>query len=133
MSDAGVTAATAAATGVISLPFLAAMGIDPSAMIAGLIGCTVVQTVLSGTSRPVRDIALITVGGVLFASLMTPIAAPWAVAKVHAIISESISRDAIRAATAAFLGGFAQPLLVFVPRGIAWAGNRLLPRGGSDA
>ena len=134
MSDAGMTAATATATGVIVIPSLAAMGIDPSAMVAGLVGCTLVQTLLPADGRSVKAIALLTVGGMLCASLMTPIVAPWVILKVHAVVSEAVHSDQIRATTAAFFGGFAQPLVMLVPKLIERLSGRLMAgKGGGDA
>lgn len=134
MSDVGAAAAAAAATGVISIPFLSAMGIDPSAMVAGLVGCTIVQTVLPSEGRSVRAVVAVTLGSMLFSSLATPLVAPWAVLKIHAVVSEAVHHDPIRAATAAFLGGFAQPLLGLVPKLIDRFGGRFAAgKGGGDA
>lgn len=112
-ADAGVTAATAAATGVISIPVLAAMGIDPSAMVAGLIGCTIGQTLIpSLEARSWQSIALLTLGSVLFASLMTPLLAPWVFSKASQFVT--VHQDHARAVTAGALGLFAQPAVMLI-------------------
>lgn len=135
MSDAGVVAATATATGVLVIPSLVAIGIDPAAMVAGLFGCTMVQTLLPAEKeRSIRAIALLTLGGMLFASLFTPIAAPWVVQKVHAAVSEAVHVDPIRAAVAASLGGFAQPLVVLASKLIGRFSGKMAPgKEGGDA
>ena len=92
---------------------LAAYGIDVPSIIAALIGCIVVQTLLPRRSgvdlAPIR-VATVVLGSVLFASLTNPLAFAW-VAHNHPDFIPTGGEPQVRAATAAVLGGFAQPLL----------------------
>lgn len=106
---------TSAAVGAAAIPLLAAVGIDPASIIAGLTGCIVVQTLLPAQQHSFSRLALMTLGSVLFASLATPFAAPIIVGwMLDHYPKASISPDAVKAAAAAGLGGFAQPILFFV-------------------
>jgi hypothetical protein len=106
---------TSAAVGVAAFPLLAAIGIDPAAIAAGLAGCVVVQTLLPSEQHGIVKVALLTLGSVLFASLTTPFVAPVAVGYVlDHYPKATISSDAVKAAVAATLGGFAQPILFLV-------------------
>ena len=105
---------TSTAVGVAAFPFLAAIGVDPASIGAGLAGCIVVQTLLppEQATSSLKSIAAMTIGSVLFASLATPFAAPIAISYViEHYPKATISIEAVRAAAAAALGGFAQPIL----------------------
>lgn len=105
---------TSAAVGAATIPLLAAVGIDPASIVAGLAGCIVVQTLLPVQQHPFLRLALMTLGSVLFASLATPFAAPIIVGWVlDHYPKASIEPDAVKAAVAAGMGGFAQPILFF--------------------
>jgi hypothetical protein len=110
---ADVTASTA--VGVAAFPLLAAIGIDPASIAAGLAGCVVVQTLLPSEQHGFVRVALMTLGSVLFASLTAPFVSPLAVSYALEHYSRaSISPDAVKAAVAATLGGFAQPILFLI-------------------
>jgi len=119
MSDAGVTAAIATTTGVLSIPILASAGIDPAAMGAGLLGCTIMQSFVQKDGQAINaafwaKIAVLTFGSMLFASLVAPVAAPW----VHVRLGEVFPKvpfphEGVRAMTAGALGAFAQPIVMF--------------------
>lgn len=98
-----------------AFPILAAFGLDPQSLVAGLAGCVVVQTLLPSEQHGWVKVSLMTLGSVLFASLTSPFAAPVAISYVlEHYPKASISLDAVRAAVAATLGGFAQPILFLV-------------------
>ena len=112
MSEPALIAATAATTtGVISIPVLGALGIDPPAMISGLLGVVVVQTILADTGLTWRSIVLRTLGSIIFASLATSVVAPMAIAGIEKL-GYLVPVVSVRALVAAALGGFAQPVLV---------------------
>ncbi len=101
-----------AAVGATTIPVLAAFGIDPASIVAGLTGCIVVQTLLPAQQYAFVRLALMTLGSVLFASLATPFAAPILVDWfIDHYPKASLAPDAVKAACAACLGGFAQPIL----------------------
>lgn len=104
------TLASATATGVITIPILVPMGIDPSSIIPSLIGCTIVQLWLTSDPRTVRSVAGWTLGSVLFGSLTTPVVAPWFVVEL-AKWAHGVHPDAARAVASAILGGLAKPLV----------------------
>ncbi len=90
---------------------LSQYGVDLTSMIAALIGCIVVQTLLPRKEVfEARQIVLLTLGSVLFASLANPLAFAW-VLHNHAELIPLGQEMQVRAATAAALGGFAQPIL----------------------
>lgn len=131
-ASAAAAAATAAATGVVSIPILASMGIDPPAMVAGLLGATLVQSLLPTEGHTWRSVALITLGSVLLASVGTAVLEPWATRKAMEVLEVQPAKEPMRAATAAFLGAFAQPLVLLARGAIA----KFFPsakKEGSDA
>ena len=111
MSDAGA----AAATGIVAVPFLAAMGIDPQSMVAGLIGVVVVQSLMPADGRTLRGTIIITLGSVLFASLAGPLLTPWV---LHQMKDTLLPHEGVRAACAAAAGAFAQPVVVLLKNNI---------------
>lgn len=115
MSDAVVATGVAAGAGIAIMPLLAKMGIDPVLMVAGLVGCIVVQTILS-SDKSLKAIAIVTIGSVFFASLATPIYLPWLIAKFG--LPAGVEKDAAQAGTAAVLGGFAQPIVSALHTGV---------------
>lgn len=127
MADPSVTAATSIATGVISIPVLAAMGIDPSAMGAGLLGCTIVQSFIPVDGRTMKTIAFMTLGSVLFASMLAPVLTPWVAVKLGEWFPNvPFPNDGVRAATAGCLGAFAQPLVTLAMQvANAWGFSKL--------
>jgi hypothetical protein len=99
------------ASGGLTAACMAAMGINPTDMIAGLLGCIAVQSLLhSATPRPFRQIAAITIGGMVLASVLAPLAAPWFVDQ-FASWAPKVAAESVRAAMAALIAGFAQGLL----------------------
>lgn len=108
MSDAVTPAVVGTFSGIAIMPLLVSMGLDPVLMVAGLGGCIVVQTLLR-SDKGIRVIAVVTIGSVFFASLSTPIALPWLIAKFG--LPDGVEHSAARAAMAALLGGFAQPIV----------------------
>lgn len=112
MSEPALTAAAAStATGAFTIPVLAVLGIDPPAMISGLLGVIVVQTILADTGLTWRSMVARTLGSILFASLATAVVAPMAIAGLEKL-GYVVPMISVRAAVAAALGGFAQPVLV---------------------
>lgn len=116
MSDASVAVSVGATTGAVSMPVLAAFGINVEYMACGLVGCIIVQSLLPsehkvGKKPSVWAISFMTIGSVLFASLVGPVFGPWA---VESMASKTVPDWAIRALSGAFLGGFAQPLILGV-------------------
>lgn len=111
MADATSTAAVAGTTGALTFPVLAAFGVDPLAMVPALIGCVIAQTLIPSGDRSLRAIALITLGSVLLASLLTPIVAPYVMHRWGELAPGS-SPVAVRALVAAGIGGFAQPIVI---------------------
>lgn len=120
MADA-VTPAAACAGGVVSMACLASLGFDPAHMVWGLMGVVIVQTCLPRTENKPLTVAGIAVGSTLLANVGAPFVAPavmstgenWAWLK-------SVDPAHIKAASAAVVGGFAQPLLLW--------GKSLLPK-----
>lgn len=91
---------------------LAGFGVDVASLIAGLIGCIVVQTLFPKEDQiQAAKIALVTLGSILFASLSTPLAFAWLQHAASFLIPPGQEHQA-RAATAAALGGFARPILL---------------------
>lgn len=119
-----VTVATlSCVVGTSACTVLAAFGIDVASMVAALMGCLVVQTLLPAEQISLRSIALTTLGSMIFAS----VAAPWLVPYVAKITPEGMAYDHVRASTAALLAAFPKPLLLLIK-------NRYLKAvGGQDA
>jgi hypothetical protein len=101
-----------AGVGALGVPLLTAIGLDPAALVTGLIGCVIVQTLLPAAQpEGIKRIIALTLGSILFASLLTPVIAPGIIAKVIGYVPGAPPL-ALRALTSAVLGGFAQPLLI---------------------
>lgn len=122
------TAASAVGAGVV-LPFLAAMGIDPASMGAGMAGVIVSQTLMPKTTETFLSVAFLAVGSMLFASFTAPFLAP-------ALIAHSsnwdwlkgVPHEHVKATSAGFLGAFAQPLFALLTTLVAkWRGPRSTP------
>jgi len=112
-------AVSATATGAVAAPFLAAMGVDVHALLFGLLGAVVVQCLLPDASRTLRQVAMLTVGGMLLAGITTPLAMSYA--------ADYLARMPVQAThnvVAAAIGGFAQPIVLTVR-------NRLVAMFGS--
>lgn len=112
-----VAAATCSlASGGVTVACLSAMGINPTDMIAGLMGCVAVQTLMHASSpRDFRQIVTITLGGMALASILTPLAAPWFVSQ-FTNWAPSVPGASLRAAMAGLIAGFAQKILIIVSR-----------------
>ena len=132
MPDAVTPTVVATGAGIAVMPLMARMVIDPVLMVAGLVGCIVVQTILK-SDKTLKGIAVVTVGSVFFASLSTPIYLPWVMAKFG--LPAGVEKDAAQAATAAVLGGFAQPIVsaihTLVKKAAARAGRIFGQRSGT--
>jgi hypothetical protein len=108
-------AAVAATTGVVTYPFFAQIGLDPAAMGAGLLGCTIAQSFIESKGRTIWSVVLFTLGSVLFASLAAPVVTPWVQVKLGEWFPKvAFPSEGVRTATAAGLGFFAQPIVLFV-------------------
>lgn len=103
------SAASATATGAIVAPFLAAMGIDVQALLFGLLGAVIVQCLLPDATRSLKQIAALTVGGMLLAGVTTPLAMSY-LASYFSHVPVQVAHNV----TAAAIGGFAQPLVLAV-------------------
>ncbi len=131
------TVGAAAVSGVISFPVLAAFGIDPVYMASGLMGCIVVQTLVPSDKTGFRAVVLLTIGSVLFACLVTPLVAPWALSKVSEWALR-VPNEAVKSLTAATLAAFAQPIVLWVRSSVPNLLDRLSAfwaskRGSGDA
>lgn len=117
----------AASSGGFTVACLSAMGINPPDMIAGLLGCVAVMSLIKAAEpRTFRSIAMLTVGGVLLASFLAPLAAPWVV-ETGASWAPKVPAASLRAAVAAVIGGFAQSIVT----GISARLTLLVTRGSS--
>lgn len=114
MSEPTTVAAAATcsmSTGGFTVACLSAMGINPPDMIAGLLGCVAVMSLMRHSEpRSFRQIAALTIGGVLLASFLAPLAAPWVV-DTFASWAPKVPHMSVRAAVAAIIGGFAQSIV----------------------
>ncbi len=116
MADAvTTTAAVCVATGAAAAPLCAALGFDPTLLLGGLLGgfagCIIVQTLIPDKVEPeLRRILTLTVGSVLLATISTAICSPWVIRTANL---QDVPPGLVRVAVGAFIGGFAQPLLVF--------------------
>lgn len=116
-------AASAAATGAVAAPFLAAFGIDLPAMLFGLLGAVIVQCLLPDATRSLKQIAGLTVGGMLLSGIATPLAMAYAANYFSQGPAQSVHNLA-----AAVVGGFAQPIVM---RARAWVVRLLGARSGA--
>jgi len=119
---ATIVTAVAAGTGAVAVPVLAAIGIDPYSVGAGLLGCVVVQVFCPPERVTVLKIAATVVGSVLVASFGAPFLAP--LLKVGAVTAEHAN-----AVASGLLGGCAKPVvLVAKARFMVWFANWLPPQ-----
>lgn len=112
MSEPTTTAGICATAGALCIPLLAQVGLHPVSMISGLIGVIIVQIFLGDPDIGWKRLVRITVASVLFASVSTAIAAPIALKLFESY--PAINAEAARAGTAVFLGGFAQPAILWL-------------------
>jgi len=123
MTDPAIGAACAA-TSALCVPLLLQVGIDLPSGIGGAVGVVIVQTLIERdgamTWRTYLKLVAVTVGSVLFAAMANPLVAPGAI-KSLALAGADVGDHHVRGATAALLGGFAQPILLHLKR-------RWLPR-----
>ncbi len=113
MSDLTTICTVGIASGLVCSPIMAAVGFDPIAMMAATVGCTVVQSLLEREQVTRWQLFKRIVGGLLLASISMPLLVPPATDWVQAHIHKSITADAVRAAAAAAIGGFARPALLW--------------------
>ncbi len=130
MSDA------ASGVAIVAIPAatLAAFGIDPYGMVAGLFGCIIAQSFMEREPRKFKAIAWLTLASILFASLSTLIVAPWVYDTFFS--GGRTPEGAVRAAVAAFSGGFAQPIVVglrkdVVPAILRWLSSKFGAKEGT--
>ena len=107
-TSTGGVAIASAATGTLSLPFLAWLGLDAHALMFGLLGCIIVQCLLPDVERKLAQIAMLTTGGTLLAAVLAPVATP----HIVDYFGHAVSPQAVHNLTAAAIGGFAQPIVV---------------------
>lgn len=110
-------AAASAAGGALAAPFLAAIGIDPANMVAGLMGVVMVQVFLQRTApQGLGPIFLFAVASMFAATLGAPLLGPGAVALAPDSWQwlKQAPHDHVKAVAAALCGGFAQPGLIWL-------------------
>ena len=123
LTSVATGAVSATATGAVVVPFLAAMGIDVQALLFGLLGAVIVQCLLPDATRSLKQIAMLTIGGMLLAGVATPLA----MASVTDYFSH-VPVQTVHNVTAAAIGGFAQPLVMAVrTRLVQLFGDRKAP------
>jgi hypothetical protein len=120
MADAAtpslVAASAAAASGALSIPVLAtAMGLDAASMGSGLLGVVIAQTLLPRTTQSILSVSGLAVGSMLLASISSPFVAP---ALINNLPNwqwlQLVEPGHVKAAAATFVGGFAQPLMLWL-------------------
>lgn len=109
-----IAPAAACAGGIPCILVLKALGIDPIYMTAGLVGVVIVQTLLPRTESKFLAIAGVATGSMLLASLAAPFVAHALVAIAGFEWLKNIPPEHVTAAAAAIVGGFAQPLLLWI-------------------
>lgn len=120
---ATIATAVGAGTGAVAVPALAAFGIEPTSVGAGLLGCVIVQVFAPPERVTLRRMAATAVGSLLVASFGAPFISP-------AFKIGTVTQEHANAVAAAFLGGSAKPVfLVVKARFEAWFA-RWLPPGG---
>jgi hypothetical protein len=114
MSDVATPAAIAA-SGVPLVLFFGSLGLDPASMGAGLGGVVIAQTLLPATVNGLRSVVGLGLGSMLLASYSTPFLAPFVLRHLPdwAWLA-SVPSEHVKAASAAFIGAFAQPILLWV-------------------
>lgn len=99
--------------GAVIVTVLAPLGLDVIAMGAGLCGCVVVRTLLPSPSLvSKKEIALVTLGSVVFASFATPWLLPWLL-RGATLVQVDIGPVQGKASAAFLAGAFPKPLLMF--------------------
>ncbi len=108
---------TSAAVGVVTFPLLASMGIDPPSMVAGLLGCVIVQSLMPAENekKSIGATAWLTLGSVLFASVVAPVFTPWVLSKLP---DAGIPKVPAQALCAVLAGALAQPIVIALKKGI---------------
>lgn len=119
------TAAVCVATGTFGGIFCAAFGFDPTllagGMLGGLMGCLIVQTLIPDKAEvQLRRFLTLTIGSVLLATISTALFSPWVIRTANL---EEVPPGMVRLGVGAFIGGFAQPLVVL---GWAWFAKKFL-------
>lgn len=113
MTTPTVAGAASAVGGVALFPLLAAIGIDPASMVAGLIGVVIVQTLMQRTApQGLLAIFGFAAGSMFLASFAAPLIAPLVVAALPTSWERWTSIDQMKSIAAAMCGGFAQPILL---------------------
>lgn len=108
-----VTVATfSCVVGTSVCTMLAAFGIDVASMVAALMGCLVVQTLLPSEQVTMKSIALTTLGSMIFASFL----APWVSPYIAKLAPEGMTSDHVRASVACLLAAFPKPVLLLIQR-----------------
>ena len=116
-------AVSATATGAVVVPFLAALGIDVQALLFVLLGAVIVQCLLPDATRSLKQIATLTIGGMLLAGVATPLAMAYVTDYFSHVPAQTVHN-----VTAAAIGGFAQPLVMAVrSRLVQFFGERKAP------
>lgn len=107
----GASAALAAAP---AIPLLAELGLDPVLMFWALIGVVIVQTLVKRTFVGWLGLVGLSMASISVASVAAPIAVPLVLSKIPSDWDwmHAVHPVHIKAACAAVLGGFAQPLLI---------------------
>jgi len=127
---ATVTTAVGAGTGAIAIPALAALGIDPISIGAGLLGCVVVHIFSPPERVSVGRMAATALGSMLVASFGAPYIG-------GAFEVGTVTKEHAHAVASAILGGGAKPAYLLVrARFEAWLAARLPPadtKGPHDA
>lgn len=122
------TFACAVASGTFTVTCLSTMGINPPEMVAGLLGCIAAQALLSArmpelaapeAPRPTfRKVMALTIGSVLLASLLGPLAAPWFVDSFGSW-APKVASESVRAAVSGIIGAFAQTILTWIGKQVS--------------
>lgn len=116
--------ATAAPSAVCTI--LVAIGLDPTALVPGLIGSICYQTLMPAkTGHGVAG--ALTMGSMLLASVVSPVASPWIIAHAGQLF-EADNPATARVLISAGIGAFAQRLLM---KFVRWA-NKATPGGKEE-
>lgn len=114
MADVATPAAVAA-SGIPIVLLANAMGLDPASMGAGLGGVVIAQTLLPSSVQGLRAVIGLGIGSMLLASYTAPIAAPFLIGRLPDWQwLAQVPHEHLKALSAAFIGAFAQPILVWV-------------------
>lgn len=128
---ATVVAAVGAGTGAVTVPVLAAFGIDGYSVGAGLLGCVAVQVFLPPEKVELWRIAATALGSMIVASFGAPFVTP---AMLALMPNGTVSHTHASAVAAGLLGGCAKPIVLIVKgRFEAWFGSWLASQPGAKA